>query len=217
MQQTKLQVEMVKIDHLTPSQWNPNVVSPDNEAKLEESIKRRGFFKPVLARETADGKLEIVGGEHRAFAAKRLGYKEVPVINLGKLSDKEAQEICLLDNGRYGADDTLQLAQLLEGLGTADELSQFMPYTDTDLSSIFSSVNIELDDLELPDEDATPVTPRDKPLQTHQIMRFKVPVDDVGMVTDLIERVMKTQKFTEGDSLTNAGDALVHICKAATF
>ena len=213
MNRQELQVEMVKIDHLTPSKWNPNVVSPDNEAKLEESLKRHGFFKPVLARETADGRLEIVGGEHRMLAAKRLGYTQVPVINLGPIDDKRAQELTLLDNGRYGNDDTIALAQILEGLGSVEDLSKFMPYSEGDLSSIFSSVDIALDDLDLPDDDAAPVAPREKPTQTHQIMRFKVPVEDVAMVTDLIERVMKVQKFTEGDSLTNAGDALVFVCQ----
>ncbi|OYV36827.1 MAG: chromosome partitioning protein ParB [Rhodospirillales bacterium 20-64-7] len=207
-----MQVEMVKIDLLAPSKWNPNVVSPDNETKLEESIKRHGFFKPVLAREV-DGKLEIVGGEHRAFAAKRLGYKDVPVINLGPLTDKKAQELCLLDNGRYGNDDTLALAELLGGLGTADELAKFMPYSDTDLSSIFSSVDIELDNLDIGDEEDEPKPMREKPIQTHSIMRFKVPVEDQDMVMQVIERIVKAQKFTEADSLTNVGDALVYLCQ----
>ncbi len=198
---------------LKPNPWNTNVVSPSNEAKLEESIKRFGMFKPVVVRTLADGTLEILGGEHRAMVASRMGIKEIPFVNLGTITDKKAKEIGLVDNGRYGTDDTLQLAELLEGIGTVEELASYMPYAESDLASIFSSVNIALDELDLPDEDDLPVAPKEKPVQTHQIMRFKVPVDDVAMVTDLIERVMKLQKFTESDSLANAGDALVHVCK----
>jgi ParB family chromosome partitioning protein len=40
-------------------------------------------------------------------------------------------------------------------------------------------------------------------------MRFKVPVQDADAITDLIEKIMTDQNFTEADSLTNAGDALV--------
>jgi hypothetical protein len=113
---------------------------------------------------------------------------------------------------RYGADDTLQLAGLLDDLGLgATELSSFMPYSESDFASIFSSVNISLDDLDLEDTDESPVTPAQKPAQTHQIMRFKVPMDDVGVITDLIEKTMKEQRFTDEDSLSNAGNALVHI------
>lgn len=209
-----LMVQMLEPGKLKPNPWNTNVVSPNNEEKLEESIKRFGMFKPVIVRELSSGELQIIGGEHRAMAAKRLGIKEIPVVNLGKITEKKAKEIGLVDNGRYGADDTLQLAELLEGLGSVEELSVYMPYAESDLASIFSSVNIALDDLDIPEDlDEQPKLPATKPLQTHQIMRFKVPVDDVANITDLIERVMKTQKFTDGDSLENAGDALVFVCK----
>lgn len=201
-------------ESLFPNPWNTNVVPPDNEAKLDESVKRLGMFKPVVVRELANGTLQILGGEHRAASAKRVGLKQIPVINLGKVDDKRAKEISLIDNGRYGSDNTLELAALLDELGTADELAKFMPYTDADLASIFSSVSIALDDLDLPEIEETPTAPsRDKPAQTHQIMRFKVPVDDVDEITRLIEKTMKVQGFSESDSLTNAGDALVFLLK----
>ena len=44
-------------------------------------------------------------------------------------------------------------------------------------------------------------------------MRFKVPIEDAEFVTALIERTRKTQRFTDEDSLTNAGNALVHLLK----
>lgn len=208
-----ISVEMVDPATLTANPWNTNVVSPDNEAKLEESIKRFGMFKPVVVRLLPDNTLQIIGGQHRAQIAKRIGMKTVPIVNLGVVDDKKAKEIGLVDNGRYGSDDTLQLAELLEGLGTVEELASFMPYGESDLASIFSSVNIALDDLDIPDEDEIPKVPKEKPMQTHQVMRFKVPVGDVGVLTDQINAVMKSQKFTEGDSLENAGDALVFICQ----
>lgn len=201
---------MLSPEDLTPNRWNTNVVSPEGEQKLEASIERVGMFKPVLVRELNDGTLEILGGQHRSEAARRMGIETIPVINLGKVSDDRAKEISLLDNGRYGSDDALQLAELLESLGGISELSSFMPFSDSEFDSIFSSVNIALDDLDLPDSDDI-ITPKEKPIQTHSIMRFKVPVDDVEGITKLIEQVIKTQKFTESDSLENAGDALVHL------
>lgn len=208
----KIKVETLDIGLLKPNPWNTNVVSPENQHKLEESIKRFGMFKPIVVRELQDGVLQIIGGEHRWDAARSLGYKEVPVANLGRIDDRKAKEISLVDNGRYGADDTLQLAEMLEQLGVAaDELATFMPYSESDFASIFSSVNISLDDLDLPDDAEIPKTPATKPLQTHQVMRFKVPVDDVGTITDLIERTMKEQKYTDEDSLSNAGNALVYL------
>lgn len=208
-------VQLVEIDQLIPNGWNPNVMSPANEEKLAASIKRHGFFKPALARELSDGRLEIVGGEHRIDVAKRLGYKEIPVINLGKITEKQAKELLLLDNGRYGNDDSLALAVLLDELGTPGELGEFLPYTSADFETIFATSNIALDDLDSLDLDDTagpgPTAPTTKVGQTHAIMRFKVPVEDVAGITAKVNAVMKRQRFSDEDSLTNAGNALVHI------
>lgn len=114
------------------------------------------MFKPIVVRTLASGELEILCGEHRRNSAIRLCMATVPVVSLGLVDDKRAKEIGIVDNGRYGNDDTLQLAQLLESLGTPEELAAFMPYSDTDFDSIFSSVTIALDDLDLPDDDGAP-------------------------------------------------------------
>ena len=44
-------------------------------------------------------------------------------------------------------------------------------------------------------------------------MRFKVPVEDCSFVEKAIEAIMKTQGYTGDDSMTNAGHALVHVCR----
>lgn len=212
--------QLLEIDpnRLKHNRWNTNVVSPDNEAKIDESIKRLGMFKPIVVRELDDGSLEILGGAHRRDSAIRLKMPTVPVLNLGKVDDKTAKEIGLVDNGRYGEDDTLQLAELLDSLGSPEELAKFMPYTDADFASIFSSVNIALDELELPDDDGSaPSAPAPKLAQTCVVMRFKVPLGDDAMISDAVAKTMKRQGFTEDDSLTNAGNALVHIFKEAGY
>lgn len=204
-------IDQVNPDTLVPNPWNTNVVSPENEEKLDSSLKRFGVFKPVIVRELIDGTLQIIGGEHRAQSAARLGYKAIPIVNLGMISDQKAKEISLVDNDRFGEDDMFKLAELV---GTLDvsELSSFTTFTDTDLDSMFTSSSIALEDLDslsLPSEDIEP--PQEKSIQTHQIMRFKVPIKDVDAVTQKIEKAIKVQGFDDSDSLTNAGDALVHL------
>lgn len=199
---------------LQKNPWNTNSVPPENERKLDESLKRLGVFKPILCRELPDGTLQIIGGEHRVESAKRLGLKEVPVINMGQMTDERAKEVMLVDNGRYGDDDALRLAELLSEMGSVDELASFMPYSDADLTAIFAATSIEFDDLDIPEnEDLPPTLPAEKQIQTHQVMRFKVPIGDVEHITSVIERVMRNQKFTDEDSLSNAGNALVHVFK----
>lgn len=201
---------------LQPNPWNTNVVSPDNEAKIDASVQRLGMFKPIIVRTLLNGTLQILGGAHRRDSAIRLKMATVPVVNLGKIDDKKAKEIGIVDNGRYGEDDVLGLAELLESLGGQDELASFMAFTAADFDSIFASTSISLDDLELPDESGAPSPlPATKPAQTHAVMRFKVPLGDDGMIAEAIARVQKQQGFTDEDALSNAGNALVHIFRQA--
>jgi len=203
---------------LQPNPWNTNVVSPDNEAKIDASVKRLGMFKPIIVRTLPNGTLQILGGAHRRDSAIRLGLPTVPVVNLGEIDDRKAKEIGIVDNGRYGEDDTLGLAELLESLGGADELAAFMPFTDADFNSIFAATNISLDELDLPDDDgAAPSAPASKPAQTHVVMRFKVPLGDDSVIAEAITKVQKQQGFTDEDTLSNAGNALVHIFKQAGY
>ena len=109
-------IQTIKISELFPNPWNTNTVAPDNQAKIEASIKRYGMFKPLICRTLDDGRLQIVGGEHRWEAAKAIGIQEVPIVNLGKIDDKRAKEISLIDNSRYGTDDSLKPAEVLNSM-----------------------------------------------------------------------------------------------------
>lgn len=203
------------IDSLSPNPWNTNHVSAENEKKLVASFKKFGCYKPIIVREKEDGGLEILGGEHRWRTARSLGYRTVPIVNVGRIDDQKAKEIGLVDNGRYGEDDSLELAALLNGMENLDEIMNFLPYAEDDLAAIFASSSIDFDSLDIPDDadDKIPELPTAKAVQTHQVMRFKVPVDDAEGITALIERTMKSQGYTDDDSMTNAGNALVHILK----
>lgn len=212
MKNPQIAVSMMAPSQLLPNPWNTNTLTAEAEEKLDKSLQRLGMFKPVVVRVLETGEFQILGGEHRWESAKRLKMTEIPVVNLGRISENKAKEIGLVDNARYGADDTLQLAELLEGLGlSTEEMASFMPYSETDLASIFSSVNIDLDDLDIPDSDEKTPAPSTPAPQTHVVMRFKIPIDDSGDLTALIEKTMKEQRFTEEDSLSNAGNALVHL------
>lgn len=197
--------------HLHPNDWNSNVVSPENEAKLDESLRRFGLYKPIICRRLKDDSLQILGGQHRWESAMRLGLPEVPVVDLGEIPDETAKEISLVDNGRYGVDDAGQLADILRSLGHNDELSEFLPYSERELDSIFSATELDLDSLDVKNDEVDLSTPDVSTGPVYQVMRFKVRAEDAERLTEVFERVMKKQNFTESDALTNAGDALVHM------
>lgn len=208
----------VPVGELRKNPWNTNRVSPEGEAKIRKSIERNGIFKPVIVRTVAgEPGYEIIGGEHRWEQAIEMGYDEIPICNLGEIDDLQAKEIGVIDNARYGADDTLSFSELLKELGNVDDLQDFLPYGSADLDAIFSASNIALDDLELhnplpgEEEEAEDETPLPKPVKTHNVMRFKVSIADTDRIIQLITATKKTHDFTHEDDLTNAGDALVQL------
>jgi ParB-like chromosome segregation protein Spo0J len=205
---------------LRANPWNVNIVTPDNEAKIAESLRQLGQFKPVIVRELYDAATktdyEILGGEHRWQIALREGTPEIDVYNVGVVSDEIAKKISIADNARYGADDTLALGKLLDEIGDANDLQAILPFSESDINAIFNSSNIALDELDLPEEfdksdDEKPEAPLEKAPKTHTIMRFKVPIGDAERITELIAKVQKHEGFSGSDELTNAGDALVHV------
>ena len=111
------------------------------------------MFKPLVCRTLENGQIEIIGGQHRWEAAKALGIETVQIVNLGVIDDKKAKEISLVDNGRYGSDDALRLADLLKELGSADDIAQYMPYSIGDLSQFYSASSIDLDSLSMDESD----------------------------------------------------------------
>lgn len=206
---------MVDPNELRPNPWNTNRVSPDNETKLGNSISTLGLFKPFVVRQVKDVEgYEILGGENRWREALEAKLDKVPIFNLGVIDDDKAKKISLADNMRYGADDTIALAELIEGLEDSSELQNFLPYTEADMNAICASVSIALDALEIPDdgfeEEGAPGPAPEKAPKTHTIMRFKVTLGDAEAITELLTKVKKRQAFTSSDDLTNAGDALVH-------
>ncbi len=203
---------------LTFSPWNVNSVSHDNQRKLEESIRRNGIFRPIIVRELEDGTLEVIGGEHTTRAAIDLGFEEIDVYNLGRISEQRAKEISVIDNQQYGNEDSFGLAELLKEF--EGNVEDFLPMSDSDLKAIFKASTIDFDSLELPDAEDVDEEARgntDDELAaapvTHQFLKFKVPLGDAEFVQRCIEAVIKRQGITGGDSLANAGDALVYICQ----
>lgn len=208
------------IEDLRKNPWNTNVVSAENELKIRNSIQRNGLFKPVLVREIkGEAGYEIIGGEHRWEQAVALGYKTVPVCNLGEISERKAKEIGVIDNARYGADDSLGLAELLKEIGDGiDNVQDFLPYGEADLDELFNSIeSIDLDNLGNEDEEeeiaeiVDIIASSPKPTKTHTVMRFKISLGDAERMTALIAKTQKEQSLTTSEDLINAGDALTYL------
>src|SRR5438093_6283242 len=104
-----IQVEQVPIDELRPDPANPRRISDADLEALTRSLKEFGFVQPVLAlREDRT----VIGGHQRLVAARRLGYRTVPVTWLD-LALEQARVVNLALNKISGDFDNELLVRLL--------------------------------------------------------------------------------------------------------
>ncbi len=86
------------VSSLAPGKYQPRTRM--DKAALEElaqSVKDRGIVQPILVREVAGGKFEIVAGERRWRAAQIAGLATVPAL-VRDIPDEQALGIGLIEN-----------------------------------------------------------------------------------------------------------------------
>lgn len=83
---------------IAPSPFQPRKSFDDSDLiQLAESIRRSGMMQPVIVRPIASGGYELVAGERRWRAAKRIGLPRIPAI-LRELEDEDAAELAIIEN-----------------------------------------------------------------------------------------------------------------------
>lgn len=90
-------VRDIPIENVVPSPLQPRnqfIDAPLDD--LVESIRQHGIIQPLIAR-LVDGKYELIAGERRWRASKKLGLTTVPVIERAA-SDRDVLEMALIEN-----------------------------------------------------------------------------------------------------------------------
>lgn len=96
---TPARFEHLKITALHESPWNPRKHFDDASlAELAASIREKGVIEPIVARPNDKG-YEIVAGARRFRASKLAGLEKLPAM-VRDLSDAEALELSVIENGQ---------------------------------------------------------------------------------------------------------------------
>ena len=109
---------------LQRGQYQPRQIIADAPLQeLAQSIKTQGIIQPIVVRNIAGGKYEIIAGERRWQAAKIAGLKQVPVV-VREVSDSDAIAMALIENIQREDLNPLEEAQALERLIAEFDLTQ---------------------------------------------------------------------------------------------
>ena len=150
-----MKITVKKVDSLIPYVKNSRTHSPDQVAQIAASIKEFGWTNPILV----DGDNGIIAGHGRLLAARKLGHKEVPTIELKDLTETQKKAYIITDNRlalNAGWDNemlTIELNDLLAD-GFALDILGFDP---KEIAALLEPEVVE----GLTDEDAVPDVPEE--------------------------------------------------------
>lgn len=89
-----MKIEQRSVETLIPYINNSRKHSDSQVAQIAASIKEFGWTNPVLV----DGSNGLIAGHGRLMAARKLGMKEIPVIELAHLSENQKKALIIADN-----------------------------------------------------------------------------------------------------------------------
>lgn len=117
-----MKVETVSIDKIKPYENNPRN-NDDAVDAVANSIKEFGWQQPIVV----DNGGVIIAGHTRYKAAKKLGYKEVPIVVADNLTKEQVNAYRLADNkvGELANWDTKKLDDELQALLDQIDMTDF--------------------------------------------------------------------------------------------
>jgi DNA modification methylase len=139
LRMTTIEVEQVPIDQLRPDPANPRRISNAELEALTRSIREYGFVQPVLARREDS---TVIGGHQRLLAARRLGYKTVPVTFLD-ISLEQSRVLSLALNKISGEWDEELLACMLADLKPLEEIDLSLSgFSEDELEKLLKKLDV---------------------------------------------------------------------------
>lgn len=117
----KVGVVAIPIKQITTNPYQPRSNFSDEKiGELAESIKNLGIVQPITVRKVENGEFQLIAGERRLRASKKIGLKTIPSF-IKNSNDEEMLEIALVENIQRKDLDPIEIALSVKRL--IDELS----------------------------------------------------------------------------------------------
>ena len=92
------QLKTLPISEIYPNPFQPRIEFSDEElAELSQSISENGLIQPIIVRKSDIIGYELIAGERRLRACKRLGMTEIPAV-VKEVTDQESRKQAIIEN-----------------------------------------------------------------------------------------------------------------------
>jgi ParB family chromosome partitioning protein len=117
------EVKQVPVDEIVSSPYQPRTIFDDSKIdELCQTIKTLGVIQPIVVRFRND-KYELVAGERRWRAVKKLGLETIPAI-IRDFNDSQAASIALIENLQREGLTSIEEAVAYQNLIDLHQLTQ---------------------------------------------------------------------------------------------
>lgn len=117
------EVKNIKVSDIVPSPFQPRTVFDDEKIEeLSQTIKTHGVIQPIVVR-VRNEKFEIIAGERRYRAAKKLNLDTIPAI-IKEFNDSQAASIALIENLQREGLTSIEEANAYQKLMEIHQLTQ---------------------------------------------------------------------------------------------
>jgi len=177
----------MKINELRPLDKNPFKSKGDRQieriAKSIEDFERMMEIRKIVI----DENNQILGGNKRYFALKKLGYKEIPDLWIEKvtdLSEEQKKEFIIKDNAHWGSEWDLELLEEWK-----------VDLEDWGVQEIGFDINVDEfgEDFSLPDGDKAPF----------QQMTFTLADEQAEQIKNAISDIKQTEEYKYAETMGN--------------
>lgn len=186
----QLEIKKVSVEKLIPYVRNSRTHSDAQVAQIAASIKEFGWTNPILV----DGENGIIAGHGRLLAARKLGYTEVPVIELSHMTESQKKAYVIADNqlAMNAGWDTAMLTLELADLKDAGFDLDIIGFDAKELDKLLEPEQVE----GLTDEDAVPDAPEEPKTKLgdiYQLGNHRLMCGDSTSI-DAVDKLMDGQK-----------------------
>lgn len=117
------EVKQIPLQDIVPSPYQPRTIFDEERIdELCQTIKTHGVIQPIVVR-IRTGKFEIIAGERRFRAVKKLGIETIPAI-IREFNDSQAASIALIENLQREGLTALEEAIAYQSLMELHQLTQ---------------------------------------------------------------------------------------------
>lgn len=183
---------IVPIQSVETNGWNPKNSETKEYAQVVRSLELYGFRQPLLVRDhpTEPKMYQILDGEQRFTAATELGFNEVPIYNLGNVTDEEAKAATIWMEIQVPFNE-VDLSHLVVEL---DNLDIALPYTEAEIADFKSMAEFDFGQYDTGEDD------NEEHLEART---FKVVLGEEAyrIVTKAIEKIKEDNDCSEARAL----------------